>query len=100
MKKKSDRRDEHAGPSAELADLRLRVAEAEGTLGAIRRGEVDVVVVSEKQGLKLFTLDGAGEAWRVILSLLPSVSTTVADRSTPQASLVRPGRQSQVSGFE
>ena len=82
MKKKTNRRADQLGPSSELANLRLRVAEAEGTLGAIRRGEVDVVVVSEKQGLKLFTLDGAGEAYRTLIeSMNEGALTLTADKT-------------------
>lgn len=82
MKKKPDRRGEHPGPSSEVADLRLRLAEAEGTLGAIRRGEVDVVVVSEKQGLKLFTLDGAGEAYRTLIESMNEGALTLTATKT------------------
>jgi len=82
VNKKSDRRAGHPGPGSELANLRLRLAEAEGTLGAIRRGEVDVVVVSEKQGLKLFTLDGAGEAYRTLIeSMNEGALTLTADKT-------------------
>ena len=42
--------------------LRTRLAEAEETLRAIRSGEVDVVVVTAKQGVQMFTLEGAETA--------------------------------------
>ncbi len=51
----------------ELAGLRARLAEAEETLSAIRSGEVDVVLVTAKQGVQLFTLEGAEQAYRVLI---------------------------------
>jgi len=47
--------------------LRLRLAEAEETLRAIRRGEVDAVVVAGKRGDRVFTLAGAEQAYRVLI---------------------------------
>jgi len=46
--------------------LTTRLAEAEETLRAIRSGEVDVVLVTAKKGVQLFTLDGAEHAYRVL----------------------------------
>ena len=54
-------------PSQELAKLHARLAEAEGTLHAIRTGEVDAVVTAGKDGLQVFTLEGAGHAYRVLI---------------------------------
>jgi PAS domain S-box-containing protein len=47
--------------------LTARLAEAEETLRAIRSGEVDVVLVTAKNGVQLFTLDGAEHAYRVLI---------------------------------
>ena len=55
------------GPSPELGQLHARLAEAEGTLRAIRTGEVDAVVTAGKDGLQVFTLEGAGHAYRVLI---------------------------------
>jgi len=55
------------GPSLQPADLRGRLAEAEATLRAIRLGEVDAVVVAGKQGDRVFTLEGAEHAYRVLI---------------------------------
>lgn len=54
-------------PSQELAKLHARLAEAEGTLHAIRTGEVDAVVTAGKDGLQVFTLEGAGHSYRVLI---------------------------------
>jgi two-component system, NarL family, sensor kinase len=56
-----------SGPSRELAKLHARLAEAEETLRAIRSGEVDAVVVPGKQGQQVFTLEGAGDAYRILI---------------------------------
>lgn len=54
-------------PSAqEIAALRARLAEAEGTLQAIREGEVDAVVVSGSRGDRVFSLTGAESVYRQI----------------------------------
>jgi len=54
-------------PTQELAKLHARLAEAEGTLRAIRNGEVDTVMVAGKEGSQIFTLEGAGHAYRVLI---------------------------------
>ena len=54
-------------PSGELAELRVRVADAEETLRAIRTGEVDSVTVAGKAGLQVFTLEGAEHAYRILI---------------------------------
>ena len=65
----------------ENAKLRARLAEAEETIRAIRSGEVDVVVVTKKQGLKMFTLDGAEHAYRVLIeSMNEGALTLTAER--------------------
>ena len=56
-----------ARASGDLAELRLRQAEAEDTLRAIRSGEADAVVVSHKLGPRVFTLQGADHAYRVLI---------------------------------
>ena len=49
-----------ADPSAEVAQLRLRLAEAEAVLQSIRSGAVDAVMVGDQ----VYTLTGAQEPWR------------------------------------
>jgi PAS domain S-box-containing protein len=50
-----------------VAELSARLEEAEGTLSAIQRGEVDAVIVAEPAGNKVFTLQGADHAYRIFL---------------------------------
>jgi len=69
-------------PSGELAKLRARLAEAEGTLRAIRSGEVDSVMVAGKEGSQIFTLDGAEHAYRMLIeSMNEGALTLTADKT-------------------
>jgi PAS domain S-box-containing protein len=61
----------------ELAELRARLAEAEETLHAIRTGEVDTVVVSGKQGDRVFTLQGAEHAYRMLIESMNEGALTL-----------------------
>ena len=65
------------GPARELAELRTRVAEAEETIRAIRTGEVDAVVTAGKEGLQVFTLEGAGHAYRVLIESMNEGALTL-----------------------
>jgi len=47
--------------------LTSRLAVAEETLRAIRSGEVDSVMVAGKEGSQVFTLDGAEQAYRLLI---------------------------------
>ena len=68
-------------PTRELAELRVRLADAEETLRAIRSGEVDSVVVAGKQGPQVFTLEGAEHAYRVLIeSMNEGALTLTADK--------------------
>jgi PAS domain S-box-containing protein len=64
-------------PSGELVRLRARLAEAEATLRAIRAGEVDAVVVAEKRGARVFTLEGAEHAYRVLIESINEGALTL-----------------------
>jgi len=68
-------------PASEIAGLRARLAEAEETIRAIRSGEVDVVVVTKKKGLQMFTLEGAEHSYRVLIeSMNEGALTLTADK--------------------
>ncbi len=66
----------HSTASAN-AELRRRLAEAEETLRAIRNGEVDAVVVAGADGDQVFTLDGAGHAYRVLIESMNEGALTL-----------------------
>lgn len=69
----------HPSPtrSREIAQLRVRLAEAEQTLRAIRRGEVDAVVVTGRQGRRVFTLQGAEHDYRVLIESMNEGALTM-----------------------
>ena len=52
---------------AELKELKARLAEVEGTLNAIRNGEVDALVSSGPDGDQIFTLQGAETPYRILV---------------------------------
>ena len=67
--------------SGQLAELRARLAESQETLQAIRNGEVDAVVVADKTGPRVYTLEGADHAYRVLIeSINEGALTLTADR--------------------
>ena len=57
--------------------LRVRLADAEATLRAIRTGEVDAVVVAGKGGPQVFTLEGADHAYRVLIESMHEGALTL-----------------------
>jgi len=61
----------------ELTALRARLAIADETLRAIRSGEVDSMVVAGKQGDKIFTLEGAGDAYRLLIESMNEGAVTL-----------------------
>ncbi|MFZ4396770.1 MAG: ATP-binding protein [Kiritimatiellia bacterium] len=61
----------------ELAQLRTRLAEAEETLRAIRVGEVDTVVVAGNKGPQIFTLEGVGHAYRMLIESMNEGALTL-----------------------
>jgi PAS domain S-box-containing protein len=65
-----------------LAALKHRLAEAEGTLRAIRSGEVDAVVGTGRRRARVFTLDGAEHAYRLLIeSMNEGALTLTADKT-------------------
>ena len=51
----------------ENEELRLRLQEAEELLSAIRSGEVDALAVQGSEGTRIFTLQGADQAYRALI---------------------------------
>lgn len=62
---------------AELERLRVRLAEAEETLEAIRSGEVDALVVGGPQGEQIYTLRGADRSYRMLLEEMNQGAATL-----------------------
>jgi signal transduction histidine kinase len=63
--------------SIELAELEARLEEAEGTIKAIRSGEVDALVVKGPNGNQLFTLRGADEPYRIFVEQMGEGAITL-----------------------
>jgi PAS domain S-box-containing protein len=64
--------------SRELVELRARVSVAEDTILAIRRGDVDAVVVAGRKGPQVFTLQGAEHPYRVLIESMSEGALTLA----------------------
>jgi two-component system, NarL family, sensor kinase len=64
--------------SRKLSELQARLDEANSTLRAIRSGEVDAVVVEGEQGTKVFTLEGAEYAYRVLIESMNEGALTLS----------------------
>jgi PAS domain S-box-containing protein len=59
--------DKRTDLTAEIGELKARLAEAEETLHAIRNGEVDALAVSGPAGDQIFTLEGAETPYRILV---------------------------------
>lgn len=68
--------------SIQIDQLRARLTEAEETLRAIRSGEVDAVVVAGDHGPRIFTLEGAEHAYRVLIESMNEGALTLASDAT------------------
>ncbi|MHC5210632.1 MAG: sensor histidine kinase [Planctomycetota bacterium] len=66
-------------PSDEVALLRARLAEAEQALLAIQSGEMDSVVVRGSHGPQIFTLEGAGHSYRMLIESMNEGALTLGD---------------------
>jgi PAS domain S-box-containing protein len=66
-----------------VRELEIRIAEYEETLGAIRRGEIDAVVVSRQTGEhQVYTLDSADRPYRVLIEQMQEGAVTISDDGT------------------
>lgn len=65
-----------------IHDLRLRLEEAEEILGAIRRGEVDALVVKPGETPQIWSLNGVDEIYRVLFETLNEGALTVGADGT------------------
>ena len=63
--------------SDEVEELRAQLQEAEETLSAIRRGEVDALVVTERQGEKVYTLKSADRPYRLMIECMGQAAVTL-----------------------
>jgi PAS domain S-box-containing protein len=66
----------------ELQELTSRMTECEDTLGAIRNGEVDGLVVSTTAGDQVFTLSGADYPYRIMVETMNEGAVTLSSDGT------------------
>ena len=59
-----------AGLRRQIADLRGRLEASEEMLGAIRTGAVDAITVETPEGMRVFTLKGADQPYRVMVETM------------------------------
>ncbi len=65
--------------TAEVADLRGRLSEAEEALRAIRNGELDAVVVAGERGeRRVYTLSGADRMYRQLIETMSEGAATLS----------------------
>lgn len=63
-------------------DLQRRLEEAEQTIEAIRNGEVDAVVRSDKDGTRIYTLEGPDRPYQKIVETMNAGAVTIDLRGT------------------
>ena len=66
----------------EIQALEIQLEEAEETLSAIRRGEVDALVVNGSDGERVFTLEGADHPYRLMVETMSEGAVTVSGGGT------------------
>ena len=71
-----------ANQQAEIANLRLRLEEAEETLRAIRSGAVDAFVVEAPNGAQVYTLETADRPYRLLVEEMQQGALTLNSDGT------------------
>jgi PAS domain S-box-containing protein len=66
----------------ELGSLERRLSEAEETIAAIRRGEVDALVVGSPPNEKIYTLESADQPYRIFVENMAEGAITLAHDGT------------------
>jgi PAS domain S-box-containing protein len=67
---------------SENEELRKRLIEAEEALQAIRKGEVDALVVSGSDGEQVYTLKGAEQPYRILIETINEGALTLSAEGT------------------
>ncbi len=79
---RKDSRDIYDKLRIENEELRLRLAESEEALMAIRNGEVDAIIVSGRGGDKIFSLTSADTPYRVIMEEMDEGAVIITEDGT------------------
>ena len=61
----------------ELTNVRMQLEEANDTIEAIRSGQVDALVVKEKNGIQLYTLKSADQTYRIFIEQMTEGAVTL-----------------------
>ncbi|HLN55601.1 MAG TPA: ATP-binding protein [Bacteroidales bacterium] len=64
---------------SQLEELKIRLSETEETLNAIRRGEVDAIVVSGEDGDKIFSITSSETPYRIIIENMDEGAVTLSE---------------------
>src|SRR5579862_8848447 len=67
---------------AELKRVRVRLAESEATMKAIRSGDVDAIVVEGTKGSRIFTLQSPEEPYRILAERMNEGAATLTTEGT------------------
>ena len=78
----ANRQIEETTLQSEVESLRQRLAEAEETLRAIRVGEVDALVIYGEKEERIYTLQGADHAYKVMVESIHEGAATLQRDST------------------
>ncbi|MES3016949.1 MAG: ATP-binding protein [Bacteroidota bacterium] len=62
---------------AELKELRIQLEESNDTIEAIRSGEIDALVVKDKDGHQIFTLKTADQTYRIFIEQMTEGAVTL-----------------------
>jgi PAS domain S-box-containing protein len=68
--------------NSEIQELRAQLEEAQETLNAIRRGEVDGLVVSTPKGEQVYTITGAERPYRILIEKMHEGAVMLSDDNT------------------
>ncbi len=68
--------------TTEIAELRLRLEEAEETIRAIRSGAVDAFLVEVPDGARVYTLETADRPYRLLVEEMQQGALTLSDDGT------------------
>src|SRR5512141_1682586 len=74
--------DRLASLEPEVEELYRRLDEAESALEAIRRGDVESLIIEGPGGPRIFSLEGAGQSYRVLVEAMNEGAATLSAEAT------------------
>ena len=67
--------------TSELEELRMQLEEATDTINAIRSGEVDALIVKDKDGHQLYTLKNVDQTYRIFIEQMTEGAVTLSQEN-------------------